>query len=118
MKVTEETKAIHFKEVEFPHLRAKVKFFDLSKLKGVPIQGSGYTNIMSVDELRNIEIGVFFEDIEANLKKIECMPYIFHEIIHAIQYICEERGMDMELEKESVAYMATYLLESILTSMK
>lgn len=107
-------KDIHFREVAFPHLRATVKFFDQSKLRGVPIKGSGYTTLMSKDELWNIEIGVFFEDIESNVKRLESMPFIAHEVIHALQYICEERGIDMELEKESVAYMGTYLLQSLI----
>ena len=75
-------------------------------------------HVIQCSDAVKFEIGVFFEDIEANLKKIECMPYIFHEITHAVQYICEELGMDMELEKEGVAYMVSYLIESILTSMK
>lgn len=108
------TEKIHFKEVSFPHLRAKVKFFDLSKLKGVPIMGSGYTMIMSKDENHNIEVGVFLENIAENVKKVECMPYILHEIVHALQYICEELGIDMAEEKESVAYMAHWLVVNVL----
>lgn len=115
MKKEEKPEKIEFKVVEFPHLRVKVKFFDMSKLKGVPIQGAGYTTLMSKDEMHNIEIGVFFEDIEKNIKKLEATPYIFHEIIHALQYICENLGMDMEAEKESVAYMGHYLAEQLLS---
>lgn len=108
-------KDIHIKEVAFPHLRASIKFFDLSKLKGVPIIGSGYTTIMSKDENGSIEVGVFLQDIVKNIKKVECMPYIFHEITHAVQYICKERGMDMEEEMEGTAYMIHYLGEQLLT---
>ena len=111
----EEKKQIYYKKIDFPHLRASFQFLDLSKLKGVPIVGSGYTTIMSKDEFESIEIGIFLEEIEKNIKKIECMPYIFHEIIHALQYLCEERGMDMGEEKEGVAYIGTYLLQELLT---
>lgn len=107
-------KSIYFKEVEFAHLRVKVKFCDLSKLKGVPIQGSGYTTLLSHDELANLEVGVFIQDIETSVKSLECMPTLFHEITHAVQYICEQRGIDMELEKESVAYMVHYLGETVM----
>ena len=109
-----DTQEIHIKEVKFPHLRASVKFFDLSKLQGVEIKGAGYTTLMSQDENGNLEVGVFLQDIRKNVKKIACMPYIFHEITHAVQYICKERDMDMEEEMESVAYMVHYLGEQLL----
>lgn len=108
------TKEIHFKEVSFPHLRATVKFFDLSKLQGVPIKGAGYTTLMTQDENGCLEVGVFLEEIERNIKKLHCTPYVYHEITHAVQYICQERGIEMQNEMESVAYMVHYLGEQLL----
>ncbi len=107
---------IHVKEVSFPHIRAKVQFFDLAKLQGIEVKGAGYTCIMSKDEFANITVGVFIEKIEETIKDVEKMPYVFHEIVHALQYICEGLGIDMAAEKESVAYMAHYLLQELLAS--
>jgi hypothetical protein len=42
------------------------------------------------------------------------MPMIFHEIVHALQYICERRGIDMEEEKEHMGYLASFLTEQLL----
>nr|AKH47789.1 hypothetical protein [uncultured marine virus] len=107
-------KEIAYKFVEIPHLRVTVYFMDLTKLKGVEIQGSAYTTIFDEDENMNLNIGVFYEKIEKNVKRIECMPMIIHEIVHALQYICERRNIDMEEEKEHMGYMASYLTEKLL----
>lgn len=103
-----------YKSVKIPHLRVSVHFMDLSKLQGVKKEGSAYTTIIQQDEDMNLEVGVFYEDIAKNVRKIVCMPMIVHEIIHALQYICEQRGIDMEEEKEHIGYLASYLMENLL----
>jgi len=105
---------IYYKSVEIPHLRVTVNFLDLSKLQGVEKEGSAYTTVMSQDENMQLNIAVFYENIEKSVRKIECMPMIFHEIVHVLQYICENRGIDMEEEKEHMGYLASYLTENLL----
>ena len=73
-----------FKIIEIPHLRYKVRFLDLSKLQGIPKNGSGLT-IQTGD----LETSVFIEKIEKTIKRPETMPYIAHEIMHVIQNIME-----------------------------
>jgi hypothetical protein len=104
-----------YKTVEIPHLRATVRFFDLSKLKGIPIQGSAYTCILG-EESKNgaVEIGIFFEDIKGTVKMLERQPTIGHEIVHAIQILCEKRSMKVENEVEHLAYIYHYLHEQLL----
>lgn len=103
-----------YKTVDIPHLRAKVHFCDMSKLKGVPIEGSGYTCIIGESDDMHLDIGVFYEDIEDSIKRIECMPMIFHEIMHVIQALCEARSMVIEEEKEHTGYLTSYLTEQLL----
>ena len=103
-----------YKKAHIPHLRATVHFMDLSKLKGVEVKGSAYTTIFEQDENMNLTVGIFYQNIEESVKRIACMPMIFHEIVHALQYICEQRSIDMELEKEHIGYMASFLTEHLL----
>jgi hypothetical protein len=104
-----------FRSVSLPHLRAEVHFMDLSKLKGIPIMGSAYTCIMGGEkEDMSLDICIFYEQIEKSIKRIECMPMICHEIIHALQILCEQRIMVIEEEKEHLAYITSYLLENLL----
>lgn len=98
-----------YKTVQIPHLRYKVQFMDMSKLKGVDIKGSGFTCISGEDTTT-----VFIENIGESVKKISCMPTIAHEIMHVIQILCEKFGMDVESEQEHTAYLTHYLFESLI----
>lgn len=100
------------KRVKLDYLRVEIFFYDLSKLKGIEIKGSGFTTIQSEDEMANLEIGVFLSDIE-NLT-LAHMPMVMHEIVHILQIICEKRSMQFENEVEHTAYIAHYLLEQLL----
>jgi hypothetical protein len=87
---------------------------DISKLQGVPIRGSAYTTVMSQDENMNMEVGVFFTEIEKSVTMIERMPMIFHEIVHALQYIAKDRMIDMQEETEHFGYLASYITEKLI----
>lgn len=110
----------YYKTIDLPHLRATIYFMDLSKLKGIPHQGSAYTCIIDeTDELKKekmwLSIGIFYSNIEKAVKKIAYMPMIFHEIIHALQILCKERIMKFENEEEHFAYITSYILEELLS---
>lgn len=87
---------------------------DLTKLKGMEIKGSAYTCVFGEDDNLNLDIAIFYTDIANSVKKIECMPMIFHEIIHAIQIICEKRSMNIEQESEHFGYITSYITENLL----
>ncbi len=104
------------KEILIPHLKYKVKVYDLSKLSmqnemSVPmdIKGSGYTAVSG-----EYECSIFIEDLEESKKVIDRIPTIAHECMHAVQIICEKFGMRVENEQEHTAYLLHYLLEEII----
>lgn len=41
-------------------------------------------------------------------------PTVAHEIVHAIQFICRRKGIDMIDELEHVAYLADYITGKVL----
>jgi hypothetical protein len=106
----------YYKKVEIPHVRFTVFFFDLTKLQGVPKLGAGYTCVFddTFSTTGETKVCIFLEDIEENVKRIEFMPYIAHEIIHAIQILCENTGMQIHEEKEHTAYIMHYLMEQVI----
>lgn len=101
-------------KIELPHLRATVGFADLTKLKGVPEQGSAYTTLISESPDKDILIGVFIKDINKSIKIIGRFPMIAHEVVHVLQILCEHRMMTAEKESEHLAYITSYLLEELL----
>ena len=40
---------------------------------------------------------------------------VVHEIIHVLRFICEDRNMDFTLESEHMAYIATHILNKIMS---
>ncbi len=106
----------YYKKVEIPHVRFTVYFMDLSKLQGVPKLGAGYTCIFNDTFQKDgkTEVCIFLQDIEDNVKNIQYVPYIAHEIMHALQILCENLGMQIQEEKEHTAYLMHYLLEQVL----
>jgi hypothetical protein len=104
-----EEKLETFKTVEIPHLRFTVHFMDISKLKGVPIKGSGYTCVME-----DKSICIFIENIAETVKDINHIAWVAHEIIHALAIMCEELGMKIEEEQEHMAYLMHYLLTEVI----
>jgi hypothetical protein len=106
----------YYKKIEIPHVRFTVYFMDLSKLQGVPKLGAGYTCVFEDTFSQNgkTNVCIFLQDIVENVKKLEFVPYIAHEIMHALQILCENTGMKIEEEKEHTAYIMHYLLENIL----
>ena len=97
-----------YKTVEIPHLRHTVKFLDLSVLQGVEIKGSAYTAVEDNDTTL-----VFIEDIEKNVKNIDAIPHIAHELVHVLQILCEKMSTNIEHEKEHTAYLMHYLLSEV-----
>ena len=84
-KETKTKKLETYWEAEFPYLRATVAFADISKLKGIPIKGAGYTCVFPREqEDGGINIAVFIKDIKETVKDIENMPIIAHEIVHVL----------------------------------
>lgn len=113
-KPKKKTSMDSFKEVHIPHIRTHVHFMDMSKLQGVEIDGRpGYTTVFKISPHR-IDIAVFFEDIENFLKVHNNFPILAHELVHVLQYICDETGIDFAEEKEHGAYIMSYLLEQLL----
>ncbi len=98
-----------YKSVKIPHLRYTVNFMDMSKLKGVEKKGSGYTCVSGENE-----VAVFFEDIEDMIKVPRNAVILAHEIMHVIQIICDDFGMEIQTEQEHTAYLMTYLLDELL----
>lgn len=98
-----------YKTVEIPHLRFKVYFLDMSKLKGVEIKGSGYTCVFEENSAC-----IFIEDIKKSVKSLERIPTIAHEILHVIQILCEKYQMKIENEQEHTAYLMHYLLTEVM----
>lgn len=41
-------------------------------------------------------------------------PLLAHEVLHAIQFMCESRLIDMIKEKENVGYLMSYIMNKIL----
>jgi hypothetical protein len=99
-----------YKKIEFPHIATTINFCDMSKLKGVPIKGSGFT---CVDDETN-EIYIFIQDIAESVKMIDRTPIIAHELVHALQIIMKRIGSRIEEESESSAYMLTYAMCQVL----
>lgn len=110
----------YYKKIEIPHIRFTVYFMDLSRLQGVPKLGSGYTCVFedTFQEDGRTNVCIFLKDIEEIVKNIERVPYIAHEIMHALQILCENLSMSIEEEKEHMAYIMFYLLEQILIPKK
>lgn len=106
----------YYKKVHIPHVRFTVYFIDLSKLQGVPRLGAGYTCVFenTYHEDGKTTVCIFLQDIKENVKKIEFMPYVAHEIMHALQILCENTGMQIEQEKEHTAYLMHYLMEALI----
>jgi hypothetical protein len=89
---------------------------DISKLKGVNVgNAGGYCMELgnSFQENGETEICIFLKDIKTNVKDIKYMPYIAHEIMHAIQIMCKNYAMDITKEEEHTAYIMFYLLEEV-----
>jgi len=40
--------------------------------------------------------------------------YLLHEIIHILQFICEDKGMSFTTEIESMAYLSDWLFKEII----
>ena len=115
MTKEKENKLETYREVELPHLRASVKFLDMSKLKGIPSKGAGFTTIFERKENDGgVNIAVFFQDIEDTVKHIENTPIIAHELVHVIQHLCEHMSSDINNEVEHTAYLMHYLMEQLL----
>lgn len=118
MKKEKKSEIDCYKKVEIPHVRFTVYFMDLSQLQGVPKLGAGYTCVFedTFHQDGRTNVCIFLQDIEDNLKNIEFVPYVAHEIIHALQILCENLGMRIEEEKEHTAYLMHYLLEQALST--
>lgn len=98
-----------FKTVKLNHLEYTIHFMDMKYLKGVPILGDGYSCISG-----DHETTIFLKDIEKTVTIIDRMPFIAHEIVHAIQNICECYSMDFTKEQEHTAYIMFHCLEVLL----
>jgi len=98
-----------YKTIEIPHLRYTIHFIDMSKLQGVDKKGGGYTCIMG-----ERVICIFMENIAESVKNIKLIPWFAHEIIHALAIMCEDMGMQIEDEKEHMAYLMHYILETVI----
>lgn len=98
-----------YKKVEFPHLGYEVIFKDMKYLKGIDIKGGGYTM-----PLGDHTCYVFIEDIEKTVKRPNILPFLSHELVHVLQFICEARAMKFTEEKEHMAYMMSHMLNQLL----
>lgn len=99
-----------FKTIDLPHLYFKIHFMDLSKLQGLDLKGgAGYTCTFEDDSAT-----IFIKDIEKSVKDINAIPVIAHEIIHALQIICEKYQMRFENEQEHMAYIMYHCLNELI----
>jgi hypothetical protein len=105
---------IAIKRVVLPHLRATVHFFDMTSLVMDDRKGPAFTMYMTRPKSKHIDVSIFYEELVKSTEDLKCMPMIMHEIIHGLQYICENRGIDMAEEKEHIAYMSSYLIEQLM----
>lgn len=111
------TKVNYYRKVLLPHIRTTVTFTDITNLQGIDIGNAGgycvevSENFQSTGET---DIYIFLRDIKKNVKKMRYMPYIAHEILHAIQIICTNLHMRIEEEKEHTAYIMHYLMEELI----
>ena len=46
--------------------------------------------------------------------KTSDIPSVIHEIVHVLQYLCADRGIDFSQEQEHTAYIAQHILNEIL----
>lgn len=104
----------YYKKIELPQYRTTIYFMDLSQLKGQENSGAGVACILG-DSKEELNIGIFIQDIKKNSKEWYAVSTFAHEIMHAIQMMCEKMGMKIEEEKESTAYLMDYLLSEVLT---
>lgn len=98
-----------YKRVNLPHIGYTVIFQDLKYLRGVPVKGGAYT--VTTDSHTSY---VFIQDIEKSVKQPFIFPTIAHEIVHVLQNICEARIIEFTSDKEHMAYIAHYLLNTLL----
>jgi hypothetical protein len=99
----------YFKEINLPHINTEIKFMDMSKMTGEPIKGFGMTC-----EMDDGSIIIFIQDIEKSVKELDKMPYVAHEVIHAIQIICERLHAKAENEIEHFGYIMSYVLQELI----
>jgi hypothetical protein len=95
--------AVRYGVVAIPHLPATVR---VKRFKpGVHGMGAG-----TVAYARHAG----FEQYELYFRERVSAPTAAHEAVHAVQYICADKCIDMTAEKEHVAYLVDYLLAKIL----
>jgi hypothetical protein len=99
-----------YKSLDIPHLRFTVRFMDMKYLKGIEVQGSGYTCISGENEAT-----IFIENIEQTVTDLKLTPWLAHEIVHVLQIICTKYNMRFENEQEHMAYLMHYLLSELLS---
>lgn len=103
----------YYKIISIPHLKSTLYIQDMSKLKGISIKGGGFTTRVVTGNPYNTRVCIFFTDVKETVKLPENYPMIAHEIMHFIQIICQDYGMQIEEEREHTAYLMSYLLEEI-----
>lgn len=101
-----------YKTIPIPHLKFTLYIQDMSKLKGVEIEGGGYTTRIEGEEYHR-KACIFFENVSETVKNPLNFPLIAHEVIHVLQIFCEDYSMTMEQESEHFAYLMSYILEEI-----
>ncbi len=98
----------YFKQINLPHLNITINFMDMSQLRGTDIMGFGMTCEMDDD------IVIFIQDIEKSVTELDKMPYIAHEVVHALQIICNRIQAKAENEQEHLAYIMSYVLSELI----
>ena len=110
-------------KLEIPHIRTTVYFADMKYLQtpsGKEESAGGYTCIFGapIEESGKLELCVFFSDIEDFDEYEGYEAILAHELMHVIQYICQELQFDIKEEKEHTAYLMSHKFESVQNKLK
>lgn len=103
----------YFKKIEIPHLQSTIYVNDMSMLKGGTPKGGGYAVRME-KKIRHSYYAIFIDDIERTVCIPENFPMIAHEVMHILQFISQDYGINMEDEQENIAYLMSYILGEII----
>jgi hypothetical protein len=99
------SKKIENKQIYIPHIHYKIE---------VSFKSKEFLNNLGMEcaceYIKNGQIKLHFR----NKPVAHDFPSLAHEILHAIQWISKDRGIDMIKEEEHCAYMMQFILNEIL----
>lgn len=94
------------KTVSFPHLGYKIFVYTGKNLRLLNKKGM----VMACRKINSDSCEILMR----KKPKMEQLPTVAHEALHAIQFMSEARHLDMIQEQEGTAYSLQYLINSIM----